>query len=478
MAARLFRIANPASKVLAVSKQNPVKWQVARASFTPYQQALLNIPETKVTTLENGFTVATEDSGSPTCTVGVWIDAGSRSENEKNNGVAHFLEHMSFKGTKKRSRHDLELEVENMGAHLNAYTSREQTVYYAKSFSKDLGKSVEILSDIIQNSKLDKSDIESERHTILREMQEVECNLQEVVFDHLHAVAYQGTPLGRTILGPTENILSINRDDITEFVRHHYSPERMVLAGAGGVNHEELVRFANQNFGNLQVVNEHTDTPPRNPCRFSGSEVRVRDNNMPLLHFAIAVEGCGWSNPDNIPLQIANTLIGQYDRSMVGGVNLSNPFIANCAAMNLCHSFQSFNTCYTDTGLWGCYVVCEGPKAEVMMKELQNEWIRLCNSLTDFEVDRAKNLLRISMLLHLDGTQPVCEDIGRQMLCYGRRLDLAELEARIMGTTAADVKRACMEYIYNMCPAVAAVGPVEGLPDYDRIRSQMYKLRM
>ncbi|OWF34708.1 mitochondrial-processing peptidase subunit beta-like [Mizuhopecten yessoensis] len=478
MAARLFRIANPASKVLAVSKQNPVKWQVARASFTPYQQAILNLPETKVTTLDNGFRVATEDSGDPTCTVGVWVDAGSRFENAKNNGVAHFLEHMTFKGTKKRSRHDLELEIENMGAHLNAYTSREQTVYYAKSFSKDLGKTVEILSDIMQNSRLAESDVENERPTILREMQEVETNLQEVVFDHLHAVAYQDTPLGRTILGPTENILSINRDDITEFVKDHYSPDRMVLAGAGGVNHDELVKYANQHFGSLKMLPEPSGAYPKNPCRFSGSEVRVRNDNMPLLHFAIAVEGCGWDNPDNIPLQVANTLIGHYDRAMIGGANLSNPFVANCAGYNLCHSFQSFNTCYTDTGLWGCYVVCEGPKGDVMMKELQNEWVRICNSVTDFEVDRAKNLLRISMLLHLDGSHPICEDIGRQMLCYGRRLDLAELEARIMGVTAEDVKRVCTEYIYNMCPAVAAVGPVEGLPDYDRIRSQMYKLRM
>jgi processing peptidase subunit beta len=138
--------------------------------------------------------------------VGIWIDAGSRFESEKTNGTAHFLEHMAFKGTSRRSQTDLELEVENMGAHLNAYTSREQTVYYAKAFSKDLPKAVDILSDILQNSTLGEAEIERERGVILREMQEVETNLQEVVFDHLHSTAYQGTPLGRTILGPSENI--------------------------------------------------------------------------------------------------------------------------------------------------------------------------------------------------------------------------------------------------------------------------------
>jgi processing peptidase subunit beta len=122
----------------------------------------------------------------------VWIDAGSRAETDKTNGTAHFLEHMAFKGTKSRNQHALELEVENLGAHLNAYTSREQTVYYAKSFRKDVPKAVDIISDILQNSKLESNAIERERDVILREQQEVDKQLEEVVFDHLHAVAFQG----------------------------------------------------------------------------------------------------------------------------------------------------------------------------------------------------------------------------------------------------------------------------------------------
>jgi processing peptidase subunit beta len=150
-------------------------------------------PFTEVTTLPNGLTVATESQPhAQTATVGVWIDAGSRAETEKTNGVAHFLEHMAFKGTNRRSQHALELEVENLGAHLNAYTSREQTVYYAKSFRKDVPIAVNIISDILQNSKLENAAIERERDVILREQQEVDKQLEEVVFDHLHAVAFQG----------------------------------------------------------------------------------------------------------------------------------------------------------------------------------------------------------------------------------------------------------------------------------------------
>merc|ERR1712137_109715 len=159
--------------------------------------------KTESTTLGNGFTIATEHSPwAQTSTVGVWIDAGSRAETDKTNGTAHFLEHLAFKGTQKRTQQQLELEIENMGGHLNAYTSRENTVYYAKAFNNDVPAAVDILSDILQNSKLEAQAIERERDVILREQ-------EEVVFDHLHATAFQGQPLGRTILGPKENIQSI-----------------------------------------------------------------------------------------------------------------------------------------------------------------------------------------------------------------------------------------------------------------------------
>uniref|UniRef100_A0A4D5RA49 Mitochondrial-processing peptidase subunit beta n=1 Tax=Scolopendra viridis TaxID=118503 RepID=A0A4D5RA49_SCOVI len=473
MAGRLLKLANPFFKY---AKPQTITKRWRSLEIATYEQTLLNIPETKISTLQNGMRVATEDSGIPTCTVGLWIDAGSRYETDKTNGVAHFLEHMAFKGTSKRSQTDLELEVENMGAHLNAYTSREQTVFYAKCLSKDLAKAVEILADIIQNSKFGEAEIERERGVILREMQEVETNLQEVVFDHLHATAYQATPLGRTILGPTENIKSIGRKDLVEYITNHYKGPRMVLAGAGGINHDELVKLANKNFSGITTTYEG-EIPILTKCRFTGSEVRVRDDWMPFAHIAIAVEGCGWTNADNIPLMVANTIIGSWDRSHGGGPNNASRLAANAASHTGCHSFQSFNTCYKDTGLWGMYYVCEPMSCDDVMWNIQQEWMRLCTSVTQTEVQRAKNLLKTNMLLQLDGSTPICEDIGRQLLCYGRRIPLTELEERIEAVTPEVVRDVCTQYIYDKCPAVAAIGPVENLLDYTRIRSQMYWLR-
>jgi processing peptidase subunit beta len=442
-----------------------------------FKQTLLNSPPTNITVLDNGMRVASEDSGAPTATVGLWIDTGSRYENDANNGVAHFLEHMAFKGTSKRSQTDLELEVENLGAHLNAYTSREQTVFYAKCLSGDVGQAVEILSDILTNSTFGEQEIERERGVILREMQEVEMNLQEVVFDHLHAVAYQGTPLGRTILGPSKNIKSISRDDLVSYIQNHYKGPRMVLAGAGGVNHADLCSLAEKHFSKIGTLYP-AEIPLDLNCRYTGSDVRVRDDDMPLAHVAIAVEGCGWTDPDNIPLMVANTLIGNWDRSMGGGANNSSPLASYCAEHGFAHSFQSFNTCYKDTGLWGIYFVSDSLNQADMIYNIQNEWMRLCNAVTDFEVTRAKNLLKTNMLLQLDGTTPVCEDIGRQMLCYGRRMPQHELEARIEAVDAELVKDTCYKYLYDRCPVIAAVGPIENLPDYNRIRSGMYWIRM
>lgn len=290
---------------------------------------LLNVPPTEISTLSNGMRVATEYSGGSTATVGLWIDAGSRYEEPRNNGVAHFLEHMAFKGTARRSQTDLELEIENLGAHLNAYTSREQTVYYAKCRSKDVPQLVDILSDIIQNSKLCETDIERERGVILREMQEVESQLQEVVFDHLHATAYQNAALGQTILGPSENIKSIGKNDLRTYIETHYKSSRIVLAGAGGITHQDMVDMAEKYFNLLPVG----DMPPFARCNFTGSEYRVRDDSLPLVHFAIAVEGSGWANQDHIPLMVANTLIGSWDRSQGGGVNNSSNLANICTEM-------------------------------------------------------------------------------------------------------------------------------------------------
>jgi processing peptidase subunit beta len=442
--------------------------------------ALNPSPLTEVTTLPNGLTVATESQPhAQTATVGIWIDAGSRAETEKTNGVAHFLEHMAFKGTKRRSQHALELEVENLGAHLNAYTSREQTVYYAKSFRKDVPTAVDILSDILQNSKLETGAIERERDVILREQQEVDKQLEEVVFDHLHAVAFQGHDLGRTILGPKKNILSINRDDLASYINTNYTADRMVLVGAGGVTHSELVDLASKHFSKLPVSPNPIPlgrlSHPR--TSFVGSEVRIRDDDMPTANIAIAVEGAGWSSPDYYPMMVMQSIFGNWDRSL-GLSSLTSSRLSHIVSShNLANSFMSFSTSYSDTGLWGIYLVSENlMNLDDLVHFTLKEWTRMSMGPTSVEVERAKSQVKASLLLSLDGTTAVAEDIGRQLVTTGRRFTPQQIESAIDAVTVDDIKRVAQKYLWDKDIAMAAVGSIDGLLDYSRIRNDMSSL--
>ncbi|KAJ3392954.1 55 kDa erythrocyte membrane protein [Entophlyctis sp. JEL0112] len=438
-----------------------------------YANSLGNTPATKVTKLSNGFTVATESNPNyQTATVGVWIDAGSRFENVKNNGTAHFLEHMAFKGTKTRTQVQLETQIENIGGHLNAYTSREQTVYYAKTLSADVNTAVEILSDILQRSNFSEDAIERERDVILREAEEVDKQKEEVVFDHLHASAFQGNSLGLTILGPAENIKSITRADLVQYVEANYTPERMVLAAAGGVDHDALVKLAESHFGSLKPA---TTKPKLLRPTFVGSDLRARYDDHPTAHVAFAVEGVSWTNPDYWPLLVAQSVIGSWDRSLgVGASHLSSKLIANISKYDLANSFMSFNTSYSDTGLFGVYTVSENRMhLDDLTHYIQQEWHRLCMSVTEAEVFRAKNQLKTSLLLSLDGSTPVAEDIGRQLLVYGKRMTPWEIDGLIEAVTAQDVMRVATKYIYDKEVCVVGYGPVESLQDYSRIRSAM-----
>jgi mitochondrial-processing peptidase subunit beta len=416
------------------------------------------------------LTVATEaQPHAQTATVGVWIDAGSRAETDKTNGTAHFLEHMAFKGTNRRSQRSLELEVENLGAHLNAYTSREQTVYYAKSFRKDVPIAVDIISDILQNSKLESGAIERERDVIVREQEEVDKQLEEVVFDHLHAVAFQGgsnnlvhylfvflfclgQPLGRTILGPKANILSIQRADLASYIKTNYTADRMVLVGTGGVEHNNLVALAKKHFASLPVSPTPLPLGGTSHAKptFIGSEVRIRDDDIPTANIAIAVEGVGWNSPDYFPMMVMQGIFGNWDRSL-GSSSLTSSRLSHIVSTNnLANSFMSFSTSYSDTGLWGIYLVSENLRnLDDLAHFTLKEWTRMSVGPTEVEVERAKSQLKAGLLLGLDGTTAVAEDIGRQIVTSGKRLTPQEIEIAVDAVTVDQIKAVAQKYLWD-----------------------------
>jgi processing peptidase subunit beta len=229
---------------------------------------------------------------------------------------------------------------------------RENTVYFAKAFNSDVPQFVDILSDILQNSKLEESAIERERDVILRESEEVEKQVEEVVFDHLHATAFQHQPLGRTILGPRQNIRDISRTELVNYIKNNYTADRMVLVGSGGVPHEKLVELAEKNFSGLpsKGPENHAYQLSKKKADFIGSDVRVRDDTMGTANVAIAVEGVSWNSDDYFTALVAQAIVGNYDKAMGNAPHQGSKLSGYVHKHDLANSFMSFSTSYSDTG--------------------------------------------------------------------------------------------------------------------------------
>ncbi|XP_068656814.1 probable mitochondrial-processing peptidase subunit beta, mitochondrial [Aristolochia californica] len=437
---------------------------------------ILAAPQTRVTTLPNGLRIATESTlASRTATVGVWIDAGSRFETDETNGTAHFLEHMIFKGTEKRSVKVLEEEIENMGGHLNAYTSREQTTYYAKVLDKDVNQALDVLADILQNSLFNEDRINRERDVILREMEEVEGQAEEVIFDHLHATAFQYTPLGRTILGPAQNIKTITKSHLQNYIQTHYSGPRMVITASGAVKHEDIVEQVKKLFTKLSSNSTTaSELVAKEPAAFTGSEVRIIDDDVPLAQFAVAFEGASWTDPDSIALMVMQSMLGSWNKNAGGGKHMGSELVQRISINEIAESMMAFNTNYKDTGLFGVYAIAKPSCLDDLSYAIMYEISKLSYRVSEDDVTRARNQLKSSLLLHIDGTSPVAEDIGRQLLTYGRRIPFAELFARIDAVDASTVKRVANRFIFDQDIAIAAMGPIQSLPDYNWFRRRTY----
>lgn len=226
----------------------------------------------------------------------------------------------------------------------------------------------------------------------------------------------------------------------------------MVLVGTGGVEHNELVKLAEKHFSSLPVS---TNPIPlgrlaHGKTEFIGSEVRIRDDTLPTAHIAIAVQGVGWSSPDYFPMLVMQSIMGNWDRSLGAATLLSSRLSHIVSANNLANSFMSFSTSYADTGLWGTYIVSENlVNLDDLMHFTLKEWTRMAIEPLDTEVERAKSQLKASLLLTLDGTTAIAEDIGRQLVTTGRRMTPQQIENAVDAVSAADIQRVARKYIWD-----------------------------
>ncbi|KAL3903774.1 MAG: hypothetical protein SGARI_005233 [Bacillariaceae sp.] len=322
---------------------------------------------------------------------------------------------------------------------------------------------------------MEDASIEREREVILREMQEVNKNQEELVLDHLHATAFQGTSLGRTILGSEDNIRSLTRNDFREYIQTNYTAPRMVVAGAGAVDHQELCGLAEQHFGALPsgggAAASAVDVAME-PAVFTGSDYRYD-----VAYMAVAFPTASWTSEYAFPLMLMQLMLGSYDRASGLGKNYASKLCQDVAENELAYSLNTFNTCYKDTGLFGVYAVMPDNKVDDASWYIMNNLIRLVHSPTDAEVERAKVSLKAAMLMNMDGHNNVAEEIGRSLLNYGRRMTPAEIFSRIDAVTTSDIQATAGKFFNDQDHALAAVGGIHELPDYQWFRRHTYWLR-
>ncbi|KAL9651390.1 hypothetical protein ABK040_001340 [Willaertia magna] len=450
--------------------------------FYPLPNELKHAPASQVTVLDNGVRVVTEPKVGETAAVGVFIGAGSRQENVLNNGVAHFLEHMYFKGTNKRNQSEINTEYEKAGSKLNAHTSREYTAFTSHCLKNDVERSVNSLAEILLDSKLSQKDIDQERLTILQELEDVQQTIEEHVYDELHRTAFKDSGLGLTILGSENNIKNISRQQMLQYQKDFYTAERMVLVGNGNISHDSLVKLAEKNFGHLRKTGTVRPLGElQEPVSYTGSDVRVENHDIQGLHGAIGFQGPSLSSGDMIAINLMQFILGAFDISQGAPGKYSSSNMAQYIGdQGWAKQILPFMHGYSDTSLFGVKFVNDGGEdTDVLMIEILRQMTRLCYKVTDAELERAKNLLKLSILSQYDGNLVnVLEEIGRQTLLYNRRPSAAEMFARIDAITVKDIKRVANEYIYDQEPVLVGVGHCEEFIDYSWARIYTYQWRL
>lgn len=425
----------------------------------------------QVTVLPNGVRVATKETFSEVASVGVFINAGSRDETNSTAGAAHLVEQLSCRGTSTRSRAKLEQEVESMGATLKAKCGREQSSYCMSLFKGDERKGLDILSDIVRN--VGSSNFAQEKADIVRRLDEREVPTREVIDDRLHACAFRDGPLGFSAVGPFENIGSLTEAHVKSYVDSNYTAENMVISSSGQISHAEMVKAANEAFGSVKggIPRPVSDKP-----YFCGAELIYRNDEMgPTAYISIGWEGVPWKSPDAVAFMVMESIIGTYTKhgGLVPGV-ISGNRVANAVAnkMNVgcADEYQAFNKFYRDTGMFGFYIACDEVAVEHAVGELMFGVNLLSFSVTEEEVARAKRELKAKLFSTPTSSLHSCEELGTQMLAYGRGIPPAEMILRIDAIDSEDIKRVAWKYLNDAEISVTALGPLHGISSYYELR--------
>ena len=414
----------------------------------------------RVTTLPNGLRVATDTMPDvQSVSLGCWVGVGTRNEQASVNGVAHLVEHMLFKGTERRSAFRISEEIENVGGQLNAYTTREQTAYYAKVLHEDAGLALDLIADMLQHSTLDEGELVRERTVVLQEIGQAADTPDDIIFDHFQATAYPGQPLGRPVLGTEEIVGALSRSALVDYIDGHYGAPGIVLSAAGRLDHDQLVDMALKAFGKLP----NRPVPESENAVYTGGDFReARD--LEQMHLVLGFDGVGVHDPDYYAHSVLSTLLG-------GGMS-SRLFQEVREKRGLVYSIYTFAGAYRDGGLFGVYAGTGEDEVTELVPVVCDELMKVAEDVTDDEVARAAAQLRAGTLMALESTMSRCEQLGQQLLVYGRPVPIEEIVQKI-GAVDRDAVMRVARRLRASRPTVAALGPIGRLEEYDRIAARL-----
>ncbi|RPI38318.1 MAG: insulinase family protein [Nitrospiraceae bacterium] len=400
--------------------------------------------------LENGIPVVMESfKNVRSVALGVWVKVGSRYETPAENGISHFLEHMFFKGTRRRSPKDIAVEIDTMGGDLNAFTSRENTAFYVKVLDEYLEKGVDLLSDIFVHSTFPEDELTKEKKIIKEEIKMVEDTPDDYIHDLFNQTIWGPEGLGQSILGRRDTIAAFTREDLIRHISKYYGTRDIIISCAGKFQPARLMGLLREHFGSLRRGSEPKKGLPPEFRR----DVKVYAKDISEAHICIGVPSVSQTSEDRYALFVLNTLLG-------GGVS-SRLFQEIRENRGLAYSVYSYTSMYIDTGLWGIYAGVSKKRirevAEVIIREMHS----LKDSLTEEELDKAKRHLKGNMILGLESTNSRMNNIARQEIYFGRYISPDEISRAVEMVSLKQIKELSERLITKKFLSITAYGPLQ-----------------
>jgi predicted Zn-dependent peptidase len=405
----------------------------------------------EVTTLKSGINVVTDTMPHlETASLGVWVASGSRDERPNEHGISHLLEHMAFKGTRRRNARQIAEEIEAVGGDLNAATSAETTAYYARVLKADVPLALDVLADILSDPTFDREEITREQSVIVQEIGAVADTPDDLIFEHLNAIAFPDQPLGRSILGTAKTVRSFRDGTLRDYLGRHYRAPDIVVAAAGAVDHAAVLDDVEERFSSFNGP----ASPLPEPAKFGGGS-RVEKRELEQVHIAMALPGVAVIDDSLYSLQVFTNILG-------GGMS-SRLFQEARERRGLCYSIYSFHIPYSDTGMFGLYAGTDAADTAELMRVIVGEIAGTADNISEPEIARSKAQMKAGLLMALESSGARIEQLARQMITRGRPIPVDELVEKVEAVTVDSARAAGRALIARGKMATAVIGLGSGL---------------